>query len=288
MSLASSARRLPFPAAPARRLDLESARDWRFAPAYYDLPELREAHAEIEKAVLARLQPLGLGSAPSGSGHDASAWSRTLLGQTCGYHYATGLRGQAALVASPRYRTRRAEGPFVRSAVLVRDSDVANGLVDLNARTLALDSRDLGSQNLLRAETAPLAGGQAFFKSVLAESSALAPVQAVADGRADAALIDAVTLTHLQRLQPNLMGKLRLLLWTSRAPAAPFLTSAKASPQLLAALRAALTDIVRDPALAEARRTLLLEEVVTLPEAHYRALVHFQQMAESQGYPDLR
>jgi ABC-type phosphate/phosphonate transport system substrate-binding protein len=283
---ASSVRRLQPTAAGLPELD--AAREWRLAPAYYDLPELRDAHAVFQKAVLARLAPYGLDLSPGPDAGEAFIWGRTLLGQACGYRYVNGLKGQAVLVATPRYRTRRAEGPFVRSAVLVKATDPADGLIDLRGRILAVDARDLGSQNLLRAEVAPLAGGHPFFKTVLAEPSALALAQAVVDDQASAALLDAVSLAHLQRLRPALTGKLRLLTWTSRAPAAPFLTSAKASLQLVAALRAALMDASRDPALAEARRTLLLEEVVLLPEAHYRALIHFQQMAESQGYPDLR
>jgi ABC-type phosphate/phosphonate transport system substrate-binding protein len=287
MPLVSFARRLQ-PASLAGLPKWDSAREWRLAPVYYDLPELQDANGAFEKAVLARLAPFALDLGPASDASAVSTWSQTLLGQTCGYYYVRELRGQASLVATPRYRTRRSEGPFVRSAVLVRTADPIEGLVDLRGKTLAVDARDLGSQNLLRAEVAPLAGGQLFFKRVLAESSPLAPIQAVVDGRASAALIDAVALAHLQRFRPGLMGKLRLLTWTSRAPAAPFLTSSKASLQLVSALRAALADIAADPALAELRQELLLEDFAILPDAHYRALIHFEQMAESQGYPDLR
>jgi ABC-type phosphate/phosphonate transport system substrate-binding protein len=287
MPLVSSVRRQQ-PLSAARLPELDSVREWRLAPAHYDLPELQDANAIFEKAVLARLAPFGLDFAPVHDAGDTSVWTKTLLGQACGYHYASGLRGQAALVSTPRYRTRRGEGPFVRSAVLIRSTDKADGLIDLRGAILAVDARDLGSQNLLRAEVAPLASGQMFFKAVHAEPSILAPIEAVVEGRASAALIDAVSLTHLQKHRPGLAGKLRLLTWTSRAPAAPFLTSAKASLQLVAALRGALTDATRDPSLAEVRKELLLEEFVSLPDAHYRALVHFQQMAESQGYPDLK
>lgn len=288
MPLASSAvRSLPTPSA-SRHPDPSGSREWRLGPAWYDLPELREAQTLFGQAVLARLAPLGLDLSMADGAGDEPGWSRTLLGQTCGYRYVSLLQGQARLVATPRYRTRRAEGPFVRSAVLVRTGDAADGLADLVGRVLAFDARDLGSRNLLRADIAPVAAGRPFFANLIAESSILDAVQALTDGRADAVLIDAVALAHLQRLRPGLASKLRLLSWTSRAPAPPFLTSAKTGLSLVSALRSVLADAVADPALAEVRRELLLEEFVVLPEAHYRALVHFEQMAESQGYPELK
>jgi ABC-type phosphate/phosphonate transport system substrate-binding protein len=274
--------------APSRVPEADTGREWRLGPAYYDLPELRDANLAFDKAIAVRLSHFGLDVSAAPYTGETSPWFNTLLRQTCGYHYITALHAQAKLVATPRYRTRRAEGPFVRSAVLVRTADSADGLIDLRDRVLTFDAGDLGSRNLLRADVAPLAGGQRFFENQVAETSVLESVQSVADGRADAVLTDAVALAHLQQLRPDLMGRLRLLTWTSRAPAAPFLTSAKASPQLVSALRAALADIARDPALANLRKALLLEDFTTLPDAHYRAFVHFEQMAESQGYPNLR
>jgi ABC-type phosphate/phosphonate transport system substrate-binding protein len=288
MPLASAAVRHPQGSASVRLPEADSAREWRLGPAYYDLPDLRDANLAFDKAVAVRLASFGVDLLSPQDEGDLSNWSHTLLRQACGYHYVSALQGQAKLVATPRYRTRRAEGPFVRSAVLVRSDDSADSLIDLRDRVLTFDGRDLGGRNLLRADIAPMAAGRRFFADLIAATSILDPVQAVADKGADAALIDAVALAHLQRFRPRLMGKLRLLTWTSRAPAAPFLTSGKASLQLVSALRAALADIAVDSALTELRQELLLEDFAILPDAHYRALIHFEQMAESQGYPDLR
>ena len=287
MSLASESVRRPA-ASPNRSSAVGDAREWRLAPAWYDLPDLVEPNSLFLKAISARLAAYGLDLTPAPPGQDPMDWNRTLFGQACGYHFATALQGRAKPIAAPCYRTRQAEGPFIRSALLVRAKDPSDGLADLRGRVLAFDPRDLSSQNLLRAEIAPIAGGAPFFASLVNLPSTLRAAQSVADGEADAALIDGVALAHLQRLRSALTGKLRLLSWTSRAPAPPYLTSAKASLQLAAALRSALADAMLDPTLAEVRKALLLEEIVTLPEAHYRALIHFEQLAESQGYPDLR
>lgn len=263
-------------------------REWRLASAWCDLPDLDEPNSLFLRAITARLVGVGLDVAPGLVSADAFSWNRTLFGQACSYRYATSLQGQAKAIGSPLYRTRHVEGPFIRSAVLVRAKDAADGLADLNDRVLAFDGRDLSSQNLLRADVAAVAGARPFFRSLLTLPSILRTTQALADGEADALLIDGVSLSHLQRLRPALTGKLRLLFWTSRAPAPPFMTSAKINPPLTASIRSALSDAMRDPTLAEIRKALLLGDIVILPDAHYRSLVHFEQMAQSQGYPDLR
>ena len=42
-----------------------------------------------------------------------------------------------------------------------------------------------------------------------------------------------------------------------------------------------------DPALASARRELLLEGFEPLPPSYYTGLLHFEQMAADLGYPRL-
>jgi ABC-type phosphate/phosphonate transport system substrate-binding protein len=266
----------------------DGAREWRLATPYYNVPELQEAHAALTQAVLSRLAPLGLDLPQAAPRDPLATWSHTLLGQTCGYRYVTELKGRVQMIGSPRYRVRSAEGPFICSALLVRTGDPAEGLADLRGRRCTFDIQDQASRNLLRADVAHLAGRCRFFGGLTAARTALDAAEAVVEGQADAVLIDGLALAYLQRFNAEVAGKLRPLLWTSRSPTPPFVTSAKASLQLAEAVRAALIDAIADPSLAEARRELLLEEVVALPNAHYRALLHFEQIAESQGYPELR
>jgi hypothetical protein len=49
-----------------------------------------------------------------------------------------------------------------------------------------------------------------------------------------------------------------------------------------------LADAIADPTLSAERGELLIRDVVALPESQYRALLHFEQMAQSQGYPELK
>ena len=86
-------------------------------------------------------------------------WSpASILSQTCGYPYATRLRGRVRLVATPVYRAEGCDGARYRSVLLVRADDRAENLADLRGRRVALNADDSQSgHNALRAAVAPLA-----------------------------------------------------------------------------------------------------------------------------------
>jgi ABC-type phosphate/phosphonate transport system substrate-binding protein len=215
-------------------------------------------------------------------------WSDLTLAQVCAYGFVTQWASAARLVATPSYRARGGDGPFLRSAVLVREADPAQGLSDLRGRTCAYDRDDGASRNLLRAETAVLARDGGFFGRLAGDAGPLSAVNRVVQGEADAVLIDGAALAHVQRLHSGLVSKLRLILWTARGPGPPLVTSALASSADVLNLRAALADAIADPALAAERGELLIRDIHPLPESQYRALLHFEQMAQSQGYPELK
>ncbi len=262
--------------------DLAPAASVLGAPLH-DFPELAQANATFWGAVIERA---GLPAAEQIT--RGAAWNNPTLAQVCAYGFVTELSGRARLVATPSYRARGADGPFLRSAVLVRSGDPAQGLSDLRGRTCAFDRSDSASRNLLRAETAVLSREGGFFGRMIPAGGALAAVSSLAEGEADAVLIDGAALAHVQRLHSSLAAKLRLILWSARGPGPPLVTSALSSSATVAALRVALADVIADPALAPERGELLIRDVAALPESQYRALLHFEQMAQSQGYPELK
>ncbi len=249
----------------------------------HDFPELSEANAAFWEAVIERA---GLPAAEHFT--RSPAWNDLTLAQVCAYGFVTELSGRARLVATPSYRVRGADGPFLRSAVLVRAGDPAQGLSDLRGSRCAFDQNDSASRNLLRAETAVLSREGGFFGRMIPAGGALAAVNSLVEGEADAVLVDGASLAQVQRLHTGLAAKLRLILWTARGPGPPLVTSALASSATVAALRVGLADAVADPALSAERGELLIRDVVALPESQYRALLHFEQMARSQGYPELK
>lgn len=256
------------------------------SPLLYDLPELREANTALLRAVVQRFAP-GSPAKPLVA-RKGPLWGRLLFGQVCGYRYAKRLTSTVRPLAAPLYRAPGVDGAFVRAAVLVRDGDPSGGLSDLRARRIAVDPSDLSSINLLKAEAAPLAGDARFFSHVLQREGPGAPLSALASGEADAALVDAVLLAHLGRLRPQLLSGLRVLLWTARCPAPPFITAGAMASETSHQLGLALADIAQDPELKRVLDQLLIRGFEPIEGAAYRAALHFEQIAQTLGYPELR
>jgi ABC-type phosphate/phosphonate transport system substrate-binding protein len=261
--------------------------------AMYDLPELQAANDALWAAIRKRLQARGVDCPPSAltRGRELDAvWAapNLLLAQTCGYPFMTRLRARVRLVATPRYRAKGCDGPFHRAAIVVRQGAPVQSLADLRGSRLAFNTPDSNTGvNLLRAElaqAAPLAQGERFFAEAIATGSHAASAAAVAEGRAEVAAIDCVTWAFLQRLRPATTSALSVLAWTARSPGLPLVTSRMTDLATFNALRAALDEAAADPALEAVRRELLLDGFHALPEAQYRTLLYFEQMAASLGY----
>ena len=259
----------------------------------YDLPELARANDELWAGIGERLRAGGMADAPVRLTRTLpldTVWTASdlLLAQACGYPLMTSLRGRVKLVATPRYTAPGCDGPFRRSVVVVRTQDRAGSLGDLRGRRLALNGVDSDSgMNLLRGLIAPLARGGAFFGQVEITGSHAASVEAVAEGSADLSSIDCVTWAHLERLRPQITGKLRILAWTAKSPGLPLITAGGADAAMIAALRAALDDVLHAPELASARRDLMLDGFSVLPEAGYQSVLDLETLAIDHGYPKL-
>jgi ABC-type phosphate/phosphonate transport system substrate-binding protein len=259
----------------------------------YDLPELQSANDVLWAAIAARLEDLGVAGAPrlvTRGRPLETLWTDPglILAQACGYPLTTNLQGKVRLIATPRYRAPGCAGPFHRSAIVVRRDSPVLGLTDLRGGRCALNDRDSNSgMNLLRVEIAAVAGGAPFFGQVIVSGSHEASALAVADGDADVAAIDCVTWAHLQRYRQTTTDRLRSLMWTVSSPGLPLVAAIGLEPATHTALRRALAAVERDPALEEARSTLLLDGFNDLSASQYRAVVHLEKMAISQGYPEL-
>lgn len=280
---------------PARASALRMAAPAQGKAAFsmYDLPELQAANDALWSAIAARLRARGFARAPERLTREVPPevlWTHPdlVLAQTCGLPLVTRLEGQVQVVATPRYRARGCDGVDHRSAVVVRSGHPARSLDDLRrGRCVVNDLASNTGMNLLRAEIAPLAQGEAFFSSVAITGSHLASATAVARGDADVAAIDCVTFAHLQRWRPELAERLRVLTWTVRSPGLPLITGLTTRPDELERLREALAEAAADPALREVRDTLLLEGFSIAPAKHYRAVLRLADIARGLGYPHL-
>lgn len=267
----------------------------RLALPMYDLAELAWATDALADALRARLSDAGLADLPERREQPADLpglWldPSLLLAQTCGYPLVTTLRARLRLVATPCYTAPGCEGAWMCSAIVVRGADPARDLHGLRGRAIcAVNGDDSNSgMNLLRATVAPLADDGSFFGGIVVTGSHVASLGAVQTGAADVAAIDCVTLALLRKVRPVALAGLRVLDWTPLSPGLPLVTALASSDAECCILRAALDDLLLDPALAAARDALLIERFATVGEDAYEAVAELQRAAVALGYPVLR
>jgi ABC-type phosphate/phosphonate transport system substrate-binding protein len=141
--------------------------------------------------------------------------------------------------------------------------------------------------NLFRAALAPVAGGGRFFTSVRFSGSHRRSIELVVEDDADVTAIDCVTFAHLQKLQPSLASKVRVIGWTPASPCLPFVTSHLTNEATLQALRSALAGVFADRALTDVRELLLLEGVDLNPDATFARVSELELEAQRWRYPVL-
>lgn len=260
----------------------------------YDFPKLRVAHDALWDALAIRLVEQGVRDVPSRLTRNRlhrDVWRdpSLLLGQGCEYPIAKSFAGRLRLVATPHYSAPGCEGKFYRSAIVVRVDEPGETLHDLRNTRCVINEADSNSgMNLLRAAVAPLAGGVDFFRSVSMSGSHQRSVEMIAAHEADLAAIDCVTFAHLQRLDPALTSKVRVLCWTPLSPCLPFVTSWQTTTSTLAALREALAAVMQDTTLAYVRERLFLDDIDVQPDPELSQVRALESGALALSYPDIR
>ena len=92
---------------------------------------------------------------------------------------------------------------------------------------------------------------------------------------------------YLERYRPSEVAALHVLDMTAEMPGLPFVTAGDAGEDLVAKLRAALTESMLDPAIAVVRDALFLSGIVILPDDAYLAIDRMAEGAVARGYPQL-
>ena len=209
-----------------------------------------------------------------------------LFSQTCGYPLMHALAGKVRVVATPCYTAEGCRGPEYRSVVVVQASSPAQSLMDLRtARCAVNEGTSHSGYNILRAMVAPLAMGGRFFSEVLVSGSHRHSLEMVGAGAADVAAVDCVTHGLLKAHAPKVLVGTRVVCVSPPAPALPFITGGETSDDGLTRLRAGLQGALADPALADVRAALLLDEAVAGDSDRYTCIVDFERQAADLGYP---
>ena len=260
---------------------------------YRDPPVVAEATRAFWTYLHGHLRDGGITDAPEyldeAIAYDA-AWRdpRLLLAQTCGYPFASRLRGRVRIVATPVYDLPGCEGVMNGSFVVVHASAPAAAIVDLRGQVAAInDPLSNSGMNLLRRLVAPHAKDGHFFGRIVESGSHVASLAMVANGEAEVAAIDCVTYGNLARFAPARLAGTRILAETAKTPGLPFITRATASDAELRILRDGLTRFAGDPAAAHIRATLGLQRFEIRPESAYDAVLEIEREAARLGYPVL-
>jgi len=267
--------------------------EWIAALPMYDFPDLTAAHDAWWNAIAERLRGAGIANPPRtlnrSLGH-LEVWRHPhlLLAQACEYPLATSYHAWARPLATPRYAAPGCEGSRYRSAIVVHRDHPAAALIDLRGSRCAVNEPTSNSgMNLLRAAIARIAERRPFFDSVSISGSHWNSARMVADGKADVAAIDCVSYAHLQRCDPALSARLRILDWTPASPSLPLITARSTDEPTRGALRSALAGVAADPQCQGICASLLLEGFDFEVDESYREVLDYERGAAAEGYPIL-
>ncbi|RMH41413.1 MAG: hypothetical protein D6688_11460, partial [Alphaproteobacteria bacterium] len=189
-----------------------------------------------------------------------------VLAQTCSLPFRLGLHECTRVVGAFDYGLEGCAPGHYRSAVVVRADEPRARLSGFDRARFALNSVTSQSGWAALADLMQITGLRAgeFFVS----GGHAASARAVAEGLADIAAIDAVTWRLLTRHEPDLAGRLRVLLLTQPGPGLPLVTAATRDADALAdAVERAVAGIPADVA-----ETLSLRGFARIPAEDYLSL----------------
>jgi len=260
---------------------------------WYDLPEMHAANDALWLAIATELRTLNVRDVPLALerrvAHTRGNEAACLFTQTCGYPLLTTTRDRYTVLGAPCYRVAGCTGALHRSFIVVRENVRAATLEDLRGTRFAVSEVDSNSgMNLPRRLFAPLAREGRFFAQTVLTGSHAASAALVDAGGADAAAVDCVTFAFLERYRPAAVRGLRVLAQTQPAPTPPLTTSRHTGDPIVAALRQALGNVVRNPAYASVCEALFLADITFCSEDAYAIVLDYERDAQRLGYAELR
>ncbi len=227
----------------------------------YDMPALQSANDRFWTSIRARL-----GDGPENLNRSDDFWDiwqnpDLIFAQTCGMPYRTRLHGNVQLVGTPDYGLQGCPAGYYCSVIVARQDDMRE-LADLSAGNFAFN--EALSQSGWAAPVTHLIELGLSPAGLLETGAHALSAQAVADGRADYASLDALTW-ELLKAHSDVAGALREVARTTPTPALPYITStARDASRIADAVRAAITDLSD-----EDRAALHIRSLIDIPSETY-------------------
>lgn len=234
----------------------------------YDWPEVRPATDRLWALIRDGLRAHGL-EAPDAL-HRGPRWNDWLapdlmMSQTCGFPYRTMLHGKVELVGTPDYGLPDAPAGHYYSQLLTRKGDNPDWQT-YPGRTLAINGHDSQSGWAAPQNHAATIGKR--FGAILVTGAHAASAEAVAEGRADMAAIDAVTWRLMQAHRPGMAARLTVIARTAPTPGLPLITArGRDAPLIARVVRAAILELPDAD-----RNSLGLKGLAAIPASEYLAV----------------
>ncbi len=239
----------------------------------YDWPELAWAHDLLWTAVAERLSAAGI-AAPTTIDRSRSAdevWRDRglVLSQTCGFPFATRLRGVVRLVAVPTYKAVGCQGAAYSSMIVARQDEAAEELGLFAGRRFAYNAADSLSGFLALKSAMREAGLDPSKVEWIETGSHRASIRAVAAEEADVAAVDAVCWALALKHETASASMLKVIAVTPLRPGLPLITAVERTDREVSAIRAAIRAAILDSATEAARAALHITGVGTFDEWDY-------------------
>ncbi|NGQ89799.1 phosphate/phosphite/phosphonate ABC transporter substrate-binding protein [Rhodobacter sp. HX-7-19] len=235
----------------------------------YDRPELRAATDRYWALIRAELAARGL-EAPEGLRRGDAVlmpqWEDPdlILSQTCGFPYRARLHGRVELVGTPDFGNAGCPPGYYRSVLIARADDPRADLAGFDGARLAYN--DGMSQSGWAAPINHAAAKGIRLLPGPETGSHRASFQAVAEGRADLAAIDALTWALISEFED--VSGVKVVGATDPTPALPYIT---ARGRDAGAIHDAIATAIERLSAAD-RAALRLRGLVTIPAADYLAV----------------
>ena len=233
----------------------------------YDRPDTAAAHDRFWALIRTALQDKGVAAPEALTRGDAAYWPAwqspdLVLSQTCGLPFRAKLAPHVTLIGTPDFGIEGCAPGYYNSVFVARKDDTRTDLAAFSGARFAYN--EALSQSGWAAPLAWFQERRLRLSPTLLSKAHEKSAQAVAEGKADFAAIDAVSWRLLCR-HTDLGQQLRILGTTPATPGLPYIAAksadAEATFQAVAHAIAALSASDRD--------TLMIEGIVRIPAQDY-------------------
>lgn len=245
----------------------------------YDFPEVRLAVDALWQGMARHFRSEGIESVPRALVHDRplkSLWSddNLFMSQCCGYDIVHGYKDRLKVLGTPYFDAPGCSNGHYASMVVVPEDSPYRDVVDMFDTIVVINGPESHSgMNALFALVAPYSQNGRFFSQVKISGTHAGSLVMLKNAEADVAAIDCMTYELLCRYRPAAIEATRPLGLTYAAPAPPYVTRSVVDVETVARMKNALLETFADPAVSNARQTLLLDDVEITSDATYQQIV---------------